>query len=93
MSLAKGKYEAPPKPTVKAKSVEVVKKMGRVISKTARSGPLDFIAIFCFITTAIGELIGSEYGMAWYLILSILLILLFIKETNLFNKEGKHNES
>jgi len=92
MSLARGKYEEPPKPTVRAKTVEVVNKLGRVISKTARSGPLDFIAVFCFTITAVGELIGSSYGMSWYIILSILLILLFLKETNLFNKEehGKH---
>ena len=88
MSLAKGKYEQPKQPTVKTKTVEVVNKLGKGISRVARSGPLDFIGVFCFITTAIGELIGREYGMDWYVILFILLIILFIKESNLLTKEN-----
>ena len=88
MSLARGKFEQPKQPTVKAKTVEVVNKLGRGISKVAKSGPLDFIAVFCFITTAIGELIGREYGVDWYVILFILLIILFIKEANLLTKEN-----
>lgn len=88
MSLARGKYEPPKQPTTKAKTVEVVNKLGRGISRIAKSGPLDFIAVFCFITTAIGELIGREYGIDWYVILFILLIILFIKEANLLTKEN-----
>ena len=93
MSLARGKFEPPKQPTVKARTAEVVNKLGKGISKVAKSGSLDFIAVFCFITTAIGELIGREYGMDWYVILFILLIILFIKEANLINKkEGKQND-
>ena len=88
MSLARGKFEESPKPTVKMKTVEVVNKLGKGISKIAKSGPLDFIGVFCFITTATGELIGREYGTKWYILLWTLLILLFTKETNLFNKEN-----
>ena len=88
MSLAKGKYEPPKQPTVKTKTVEVVNKLGRGISKVAKSGPLDFIAVFCFITTGIGELIGRKCSGEWYAILFILLIILFIKEANLLTKEN-----
>lgn len=93
MSLARGKFEQPKQPTTKAKTVEVINKFGRNIQKVAKSGSLDFIAMFCFITTAIGELIGREYGTDWYVILFILLITLFIKEIKLINKkEGKQND-
>lgn len=41
---------------------------------------LDLIVIFGFITTAIGELFGRNYGWKWYSLLLLLLVAFVVKE-------------
>jgi len=80
MSLGTGNFEDNQNPQVKPKTVEIINRLGKGFSKANKSGPLNSIASFCFITTAIGELFGVNYGIIWYMVLFTLLIMIFIKD-------------
>lgn len=48
--------------------------------KAIPGNTIDFILIFCYITTALGELFGRKYGFCWYSLLIILLAVFLVKE-------------
>jgi len=54
-----------------------------IISKTLKSvagKPLELILIFSVITTAIGELFGRDYGMKWYTLIGVILLIYVVKD-------------
>lgn len=60
-------------------AVNVRQTFGRLV-KAIPGKPIDFITIFCYITTALGELFGRDFGWKWYGTILLLLAVFVAKE-------------
>lgn len=87
MAISRGESNFEKRPTLQKQAVETVfngnagwaRRTLREMAKEISGKSLEFIFVFSFITTAIGELFGRDYSNRWYGLIVLILIAFLVK--------------